>query len=625
MQILKELWTKEIETPEVKNSYQYVFDLREKLERTLQIAHESLEKSQDSGKHYYDRKAADRKFKPGNKVLVLLPTDHNKLLMQWKGPFEVEAVVGVNDYRVKVGRKLKTYHANLLKMYTERPSDETVRAAAATEAEDDQDFEDEDVLGLGDVCSKEGVEDVKMGAQLSDRQRADIKGIVDEFAHRFRDTPGSTSLVQHEVNLTSSLPVRSHPYPLSYHARMSLRKDIDDMLEMGVIRESNSPYASPVVVVKKPDGSDRVCIDFRKLNKITVFDPEPMPTAADLFQQLAGSKFFSKIDLCKGYWQVPVREEDIPKTAFITPDATYECLKMPFGMVNSGATLKRGMRKMLKGMDNVICYWDDLLVHTKTWEEHLKTLRKLFTRLTEADLTVRPSKCILGTDNVDFIGHSLKEGQKGLLEGNVAKIQNAPRPTTKKQVRSFMGLAGFYREYIPNFAAITAPLTDLVKKGCPNQVQWGPAQEKAYQTVRDLLSREPVLRLPDPSKQYVLRTDASDEGIGAVLMQEHEGKLFPVSYASKKLSKTEKNYSTIEKECLGIIWGIRKFEPYLQGVKFVLQTDHRPLTHMNSAKFANSRVMRWTMYLQNFDMRVESVKGQDNIGADFLSRAIKQD
>jgi hypothetical protein len=185
-----------------------------------------------------------------------------------------------------------------------------------------------------------------------------------------------------------------------------------------------------------------------------------------------------------------------------------------------------------------------------------------------------------------------------------------------------MGLAGYYREFIPNFAAVTSSLTDLLKKGCPNQVQWGPAQEKAYQTVRDMLSREPVLRIPDPSKPFVLRTDASDDGVGAVLMQEHEGKLFPVSYASKKLSRAEKNYSTIEKEGLAIIWGIRKFEQYLQGVKFTLQTDHRPLTHMDSAKFSNARVMRWTMYLQNFDMHVESIHGKDNIGADFLSRAV---
>ncbi|KAK7097858.1 hypothetical protein V1264_004777 [Littorina saxatilis] len=620
MQILKELWTKDVDTPEVKNSYQYVFELREKLEETLEISRENLRKSQDSGKHYYDRKAVNRKFTPGNKVLILLPTDHNKLLMQWKGPYEVEAVVGINDYKVNVGKKSKIYHANLLKLYVERPPEAVQVAASVEEPTELDEFDGEELLELGDLHKKEGVDDVKLGPDLTEDQQKELHDFMGDFTHRFSDVPGSTSLVEHEVHLTSDVLVRSKPYPIPFQARESLKKDIDNMLKMGVIRESSSPYSSPVVVVKKKDGTNRVCIDFRKVNKITVFDPEPMPTAADLFRRLTGSKIFSKIDLSKGYWQIPVREEDIPKTAFATPDGTYECLRMPFGMVNSGATLKRGMRKMLKGMKNVVYYWDDLLVHTETFAEHLETLRELFSRLTKANLTVRPSKCILGTDNVDFIGHSLKEGQKGLLLENVTKILNAPRPETKKQVRSFLGLAGYYREFIPNFAAITAPLSDMTRKGCPNRILWGPAQEKAYQTVRDLMSRDPVLRLPDTAKEFILRTDASDEGIGAMLMQEHGGKPFPVSYASKKLSGAEKNYSTMEKECLAIVWGIKKFELYLQGVKFVLQTDHKPLTYLNSAKFVNNRIMRWVMYLQNFDMRVESIKGSDNVGADFLSR-----
>ncbi|KAK7097946.1 hypothetical protein V1264_004849 [Littorina saxatilis] len=619
MQILKELWTKDVGTPEVKNSYQYVFELREKLEETLEIARENLRKSQDSGKHYYDRKAVNRKFTPGNKVLILLPTDHNKLLMQWKGPYEVEAVVGINDYKVNVGKKSKIYHANLLKLYVERPPEAVQVAASVEEPAELDEFDGEELLELGDLHKKEGLDDVKLGPDLTEDQQKELHDFMGDFTHRFCDVPGSTSLVEHEVHLTSDVPVRSKPYPIPFQARESLKKDIDNMLKMGVIRESSSPYSSPVVVVKKKDSTNRVCIDFRKVNKITVFDPEPMPTATDLFRQLTGSKIISKIDLSKGYWQIPVSEEDIPKTAFATPDGTYECLRMPFGMVNSGATLKRGMRKMLKGMKNVVYYWDDLLVHTETFAEHLETLRELFSRLTKANLTVRPSKCILGTDNVDFIGYSLEEGQKGLLLENVTKILNAPRPETKKQVRSFLGLAGYYREFIPNFAAITAPLSDMTRKGCPNQILWGPAQEKAYQTVRDLMSRDPVLRLPDTAKEFILRTDASDEGIGAMLMQEHGGKPFPVSYASKKLSGAEKNYSTMEKECLAIVWGIKKFELYLQGVKFVLQTDHKPLTYLNSAKFVNNRIMRWVMYLQNFDMRVESIKGSDNVGADFLS------
>ena len=208
----------------------------------------------------------------------------------------------------------------------------------------------------------------------------------------------------------------------------------------------------------------------------------------------------------------------------MTPDGHWEFLRIPFGMVNSGATLKRGLSRILKDIDNVLFYWDDILVHTSSWEDHVKTLRELFQRLKEADLTILPSKCILGTDNVDFIGHRLSEGVKGLHDDNVRKIMEAARPTTKKQVRAFMGLANYYREYVPNFAAVTVPLTDLLKKGQPN----------AFQTVRTLLTRRPILRLPDPKGTFILRTDASNDGVGAVLMQVQDGKPYPVSYGSRE-------------------------------------------------------------------------------------------
>ena len=334
-----------------------------------------------------------------------------------------------------------------------------------------------------------------------------------------------------------------------------------------------------------------------------------------------GHKYFSKIDLSKGYWQITIPEEDIPKTAFVTPDGSYEFLKMPFGMVNSAGTLKRAMKKLLKGLRNVEFYWDDILVHTRTWEEHIAALGELFSRLLQAGMTVRPSKCIFGVCSVEFLGHQLQHGLVALHEDNVAKIRDAPRPSTKKQIRSFMGLAGYYRDFIPNFAAIVAPLSDLTRKGQPNKVTWGEAQERAYQTVKAHLSSKPILHLPDPSKEYYLITDASDDGIGAVLLQEHEGKLFPVCYGSKKLSNAERNYSTIEKECLAIVWGVKRFHLYLYGVRFVLQTDHEPLKYMNSAKFVNGRLMRWAMFLQSYNIKIEAIKGKDNVGADYLSRA----
>ena len=584
------------------------------MEDTLKLAHSQLQKAQDKGKHYYDRKT--------------------KLLMQWKGPFEVSSVVALNDYRVKVKGKKKVYHANLLKKYFERDEATTEGAVAVVKADDHfeedmhceveecevKDAEDDDnvdFLEIGRYVAKESVADVATGPNLTDEQRSEFMDLANQFSSLFTEAPGTTDLAQHHMKLTSDEPVRSRPYPVPYSMRELLKKDIADMIKMGVIRESDSPYASPVVVVKKKDNTNRVCVDYRKLNKLTVIDPEPMPTAEHLSQKLSGDKFFTQIDLSKGYWQIT----DIPKTAFVTPDGSYEFLKMPFGMINSAATLKRVMKKLIEDLDNVDFYWDDILVHTRTWEEHIKAFRELFARLMRAGMTIRPTRFISGASCVDFLGHRLEQGVLGLHEENVEKIKKAPRPGTKKQVRSFVGLAGYYRDFIPNFAATAAPLSDLTRKGQPSRVEWGQTQEKAYQTIKFHLTDEPILRLPDSVKTYYLQTDASNTGIGAVLMQKHDEKLFPVCYASKKLSSAERNYSTIEKECLAVVWGIKRFHLYLYGVPFVVQTDHEPLKYMNSAKFANGRLMRWAMFLQSYTFRVEAIKGSENVGADYLSRA----
>ncbi|GFN96891.1 Zinc finger protein [Plakobranchus ocellatus] len=189
-------------------------------------------------------------------------------------------------------------------------------------------------------------------------------------------------------------------------------------------------------------------------------------------------QYFSKIDLSKGYWQIPVQREDIPKTAFVTMDRHYEFLRMPFGMMNSGDTLTRAVKKLLCGMDNVVDYIDDLLIHTETWEAHVKTLSELFKRLQEANFTVRSVKCLLGSMTVDFLGHSLGQGVIGLQDENVEKVRNAPRPKMKREVRAFLGLVGYYKEFVPNFAAVSAPLSDLVRKGQPNIVNWGDSQEE---------------------------------------------------------------------------------------------------------------------------------------------------
>ena len=534
--------------------------------------------------------------------------------MQWRGPYTAESRVGANDYRVKMGSKTKTYHVNMSKKYISRepegnvvPVDDTDGATVAVAGVIHQDIDPElgEVPDLEGYRQREGVRDVKLGDELPEDQRRVLKDLVWRYPDVFTDMPGETDSIQHQIRLTDDTPIRCKPYPLPYAMQEELRNEVDTMLEMGVVRQSTSP----IIMVKKKDGSNRVCVDFRKLNKITEVDPEPMTTAEDLFRRLSGKK----IDLTKGYWQIPVAQEDVHKTAFVTPDGQYEFTRMPFGMVNSGATLVRGLRKILEGMPG-----DDIVIYSDSWEDHIRTLKELFGRLRKARITARPTNCLLGARRMEFLGHQVRGDVITPSRDNLEKVRNTPRPTTKKQVRSFLGLVGYYRDHIPAFAEISAPLTDLLKKGKAEHIQWSEAQGHAYSLLKEYLLQEPVLKLPDLSKPFVLWTDASGVGVAAVLLQQNDGKLYPVGYASKKLNLTEARYPIIEKECLAVVWGIKRFKLYLAVRRFTLQTDHKPLKYLKDASYQNDRVFRWAV--QEYSFRVEDIPGKENIGADFLSR-----
>ena len=278
------------------------------------------------------------------------------------------------------------------------------------------------------------------------------------------------------------------------------------------------------------------------------------------------------------------------------------------------------MRKLLRGADHVDHYIDDCLIHTDTWKEHVEALRTFLERVRKAGLTIRPTKSVVGSESVEFVGHTIGKGMIGLHEANVKKIVEAPRPETKKQVRSLLGITGYYRSFIPNYSTVALPLPDLTKKGQPNRVAWGQAHELAYQTLKRMLVSKPILRLPDLDKPFVLRTDASDRSLGAVVLQEHEDGIFPVAYASRKLLPREQRYSTMEKECLAIVWAVKKFMVYLYGKPFVLQTDHQPLAYLQHSKYTNDRIMRWALFLQPYRIQIEAIKGAHNVGADYMSR-----
>ena len=322
------------------------------------------------------------------------------------------------------------------------------------------------------------------------------------------DLPGYTNLGDHDIKLKSCEPFRSKPYPIPYALIDTVNSEVENMLRLNIIEKSDSPYASPIVLVKKTDGTNRFCIDFRKLNKITVFDAEPIPNQDQIFSKLAKDHFFTKIDLTKGYWQIPMKVEIKSLTAFITPNGLYQFKMMPFGLVNAPATFSTVMRTLTAGMENIDNYMDDILIHTQSWETHLRTLTTLLSRLRKAGLTARPSKCSIGMSNIVYLGHVVGKSKLSPQTNKIEKIKNAPKPETKKQMRSFLGLSYYYRKFIPNYAAIAVPLTDATKNKEPNKIQWDVSKQLAFDKLKQCLASEPILMLSDFEKLFILRTDA---------------------------------------------------------------------------------------------------------------------
>ena len=457
-----------------------------------------------------------------DEVLILLPTEESKLLMQWQGPYKVVGTIGRCDYKILVKGKIKSFHANLLKKYVSRHEAGAVLVSDVEsvfeieayglcemafasiidsgidedeEVGEDNSVNDGDFLELPDFKGNESIADVKVNPDLSEIQKKEVREILNDFRDVLTDIPGETSLIEHDIDLTSDQPVRTKQYPLPFSMTETIKAETKKMLDMGIIEPSKSPYMSPVVLVKKADQSIRFCIDFRNLNKLTVFDAKPIPNPDEIYSKLANCKYFTKIDLSKGYWQTKLTEKSREKTAFGTPDGLYQFKKLPFGLVTAPANFSRMMRlllKELKGIDNFI---DDILEHTVEWQDHILGLRKLLTRLRQAGLTARPSKCMVGFTTVEFLGHTVGDGILAPNKDKVRDIIEAKRPETKKQVMSFLGMVGFYRKFIPQFAEIAFPLTNLIRKGNPTKVSWGDEHQRAFDTLKSYMVSSPILRL----------------------------------------------------------------------------------------------------------------------------------
>ncbi|GBL98096.1 Retrovirus-related Pol polyprotein from transposon 17.6 [Araneus ventricosus] len=441
------------------------------------------------------------------------------------------------------------------------------------------------------------------------------------FAQDITDL-GVCDLIKHEIHLQDQVPTRQKPYRVPYHLKPEMKRQINILLEAGIIQQSTSPFAAPVLLVKKSDGSYRLVADLRKLNAKTIPDNFPLPNLNEMIDNLAGAKFFSTLDLTSGFHQMVMHPDHTKYTAIATEFGLYEYKRLPFGLKNASASFQRLMNLVLAGLNEfqISCYIDDLVIASTDFDGHIDKLKLVFDRLIKANLKVKPSKCSFLKQDITYLGHTVKEGQVFPDKKNLDAIRKAFPPKSRKQVRSFLGLTGFYRKFIPNYSKLALPLTALTRE--TTKFVWTDKEQAAFDKLKNCLTSEPCLALPDFSKPFSVCTDASTFSLGAVLIQEDDSKFqHPVLFASRKLNNAESKYSIVELEAMAIVFALNQFKNYLYGRHFTVYSDQKCLSQILKLKDPSSKIARWILTLQEFDYTVIYKPGRFNFMADFLSRA----
>jgi transposase InsO family protein len=469
---------------------------------------------------------------------------------------------------------------------------------------------------------------------LSDDQKNKLYSLLCMYEERFSlkgENMGVAKGVEHEI-ITEGRPFRQRLRTYSQAIQHIIDKEVRKLIDEGVIVPSKSPYASNVVLIRKPDATapggmkDRVCIDYVELNKQTVKDSYPLPNIQTIFNQISRSTWFTTMDLLNGFWQVMLKPEHRHKTAFLTSRGLYEWLKMPFGLCNAPSTFQRLMDTVIlpEYRSFIETYIDDVMTHSASFDEHILHLEKLLQSLTKHNLTVKLSKCKFAQRKVKFLGHIISHKQIKMNPESVEKILEWQRPQSGvngvKALRGFLGMAGWYRKFIKNFSHIAKPLYELTKKGV--KWEWSNACEQAFKTIRDALTKYPVLMAPDPNKDYILETDASDEALSATILQyDDNNELHPIAYASKTLNDAQRNYTVTDREALAIVWGLEHFNTFCEGHKYTAVTDHAALRYLYTAKNKTPRLHRLLLRLQPYDVKLHYRPGEQNHAADLLSRS----
>ena len=498
----------------------------------------------------------------------------------------------------------------------ENPIDNTMHRCARVETENPCKENNNPPEHLQDLFERSSI-------YLNDEEGGRLKQLLlknqDVFS-RNKDDIGRAKGITHRIETGDAQPIRTAPRRLPIGKKTIEQQEVKKMLENGIIEPSKSAWSSAIVLVPKKDGSMRFCVDYRKLNEITIKDAYPLPRVDDCLDALTNSKWFSSMDLNSGFWQVGMAEEHKEKTAFSTSLGLFHFTVMPFGLCNSPSTLSRLLEDVLRGLqwEECLLYMDDIIVPGSSFEKTINRLQNVFQRLRDANLKLKPSKCSFFQKSVEFLGHIVSEQGVHTDPKKTEAISNWPVPRSVKELRSFLGLCSYYRKFVLDFAKIARPLHKLCEK--KSQFLWNDECQEAFTHLKEALITSPILTYPESGKTFILDTDASDRAMGAVLSQEHDGRERVIAYMSKAMNKYEQNYCVTRKELLAVINALKHFHSYLYGQEVLLRTDNSAVSWMKSLKNPSGQVARWLQELGNYNLTITHRPGRQHRNADALSR-----
>ena len=584
---------------------------------------------------------SDKLFKTADGVVrsVIGKTKNLKVNVQGSHAFISFIVIEHNDHDVLLGLDWFNqtgagfYPGNKVLKFPHKPEEYFEASAEEVDTEINERTvdlclaEDPDEIDIDSDVSWELADtkfDIRPQAKLTKQQERifmDTTKRLEKYVAKSIMELGKCKIFKHKIRTIDEEPIYIPAYRKSQAEQEEINRQVNEMFRAGIIRRSKSPWSSPIILVPKPNNTKRLCIDFRRLNKKTIQQTWPIPRILDILDRLNGSRYFTALDLKSGFWQVEMDEESIPKTAFSCRNSHWEFVRLPFGLKNAPFEFSRIMFMVLGDLDFVEVYLDDITIHSKTFEDHMKHIETVMNKLDAANLKINLEKCSWCAEEITILGHVVSFNKIMMDPRKIEVVKEWKTPKNVKQVQQFLGLANYYRRHVLNFSKHAAPLYNLLKK--ETLFIFGPECEKAFEEIKGLLTSNPVLRPPDFKREFFLYTDASGYCLGAVLGQkDEEGREYVVSYGSRMLKGAEVHYSITEKECLGVVWAVKHFRVYLYGRKFTIITDHSSLLWLMNIKDPNGRLARWSLYLQTLEYTIVHRAGRIHSNVDVLSRPV---